>query len=433
MPSSTATDPRDKLAYRLTPELALQFGKLVGYERRTVVISTDRNPSSMMLKQAVIAGVISTGGTVHVLNDVPAPSVPFCGIPYNYHINIATINPESLSGMEIFNNKGAYLSAMDVFNMTYREIGMKFPEYNALGSVRYDGEEAKTTHVETLMAKTQDCNCQVVMDGTYYRPAKMTAKLLENLNTDVIIEKRPSSKYLPSLASTELVDLSKLQQSYKGSIGIALNSDGTRVAAIDNKGRYITGSQIALIFTKTMNLKKVTVPIGMTCAIDETMDANGGVVVRASHSFRSAVDAGIANGSDMIMDDRGHFIFPDTSYMADGIHAAAKLAEINGKIKLCDYIDDMVPYFTQHFSIRTQVNKNDLRANIHKTVEEEGYDFIDTGSTRISFDDGAILINLEEGDDSVSIKCEGKDKAYTVSLMDIAKKLVSDCIKKCNR
>ncbi len=432
MPSSTATDPREKLALRLTPESALQFGKLVGSDRRTIVISSDRNPSSMMMKEAVIAGALATGGNVHVLDDIPAPSVPFCGIPYNYHINISTITPESLSGMEIFNAKGAYLSAMDVFNMTYREIGMKYPEYNALGTVCHDGEEARARHTETIMAKVQDSNCQVVIDGTYYRPAKMTAKLLEALNADVIIAKRPSSKYLPSLASTELLDLAKIQKSYKGSIGIALNSDATRIAAFDNRGRYITSEQIALIFAKTMNLKKVTVPIDMTCAIDETVAANGGVVVRASHSFRSAVDAGIANGSDMIMDGRGHFVFPDTSYMADGIHAAAKLAEINGKIKLCDYVDDMETFYIERHSVRTQVNKSDLLANIRKAVEDYGYDYIDTGSTRITFDDGAILISLEEGDDSVTIKCEGRDKAYAVSLLDIAKGIVYDSIKKCS-
>lgn len=432
MPSSTATDPREKLALKLTPESALQFGKLVGSDRRTVVISSDRNPSSMMMKEAVIAGALATGGTVYILDDVPAPSVPFCGIPYNYHINIATITPESLSGMEIFNSKGAYLSAMDVFNMTYREIGMKYPEYNALGSIHKGTDEAKATHTETLKAKIQDCNCQVVIDGTYYRPAKMTAKLLESLNADVILAKRPSSKYLPSLGSTELLDLAKIQKSYKNSIGIALNSDATRVAALDNRGRYITGDQIALIFAKTMNLKKITVPIDMTCAIDEAMSANGGVVVRASHTFRSAVDAGIANGSDMIMDSRGHFVFPDTSYMADGIHAAAKLAEINGKIKLCDYIDDMETFYIERYSIRTQVNKSDLVANIRNAIEEEGYDYIDTGSARIAFDDGAILISPEEGDDSVTIKCEGRDKAYAISLLDIGKSIVTESIKRCS-
>ncbi len=432
MTSAQATDPRDRLAYKLTPEMALQYGKLAGSEHRTVVITSDRHPSSMMMKQAVIAGVISIGGTACVIDDVPAPAAPFCGIPFNYHINIASTVPNSLSGMEIYNSKGAYIPSMEVFNMTYREMGLKYPEYNALGTVRRMSAETRMNYRETLKGKVQDCNCQVVLDATYYRHAKMTAKLMESLNTDVVMVKRTGSRYLPALGETELQDIAKTQRSYRDAIALAISSDGTRVAAFDNVGRYLTSEQIALIFAEHMNLKKVTVPIGMTMALDEVVRANDGVVVRASSSFRSAVDAGLANGSDMIMDGDGHFVFTDTSYMADGIHAACKLAEINGKMKLADFVEDMELFHRERTSIRTQVNKNDLIANIRKIVEEEGYDYIDTGTVRIEFDDGCILIRVEEGDDSVTVGVEGRDKAYAVSLLDIAKNIVEDSIRKCS-
>ncbi len=433
MPSSQVSDPRDKLAYRLTPEIALQYGKLAGSERRGIVITSDRNPSSQMMKQAAIAGIVSTGGNAIVLEDVPAPSVPFSGIDYQYHFNITSLSPNSFSGLEIYNSKGAFISAMDVFNMTYREMGLRYPDYSALGTVTHaDGQNAKSNHWETLKGKVQDCNCQVVLDATYYRPSKMTAKLLESLNTDVIMVKHPGVTYLPALGETELQDLARVQGTFRNSIGLAINSDGTRVAAFDNLGRYISSAQIAIIFAEYMNLKKVTVPMGMTMALDETINANGGVIVRASESFRSAVDAGIANGSDMIMDMDGHFVFPDTSYMADGIHAAAKLAEINGKERLSNFIEDMEVFHTVRYSIRTQVNKNSLHSSIHKVLEEEGFTYIDTGMTRIEYDDGCILIRVEEADDSVSIACEGRDKAYAISLLDIAKGLVDESIRRCS-
>ena len=92
----------------------------------------------------------------------------------------------------------------------------------------------------------------------------------------------------------------------------------------------------------------------------------------------------------------------------------------------------METFYTEKYSIRTQVNKSDLVANIRSAVEENGYEYIDTGSTRIMFDDGAILISLEEGDDSVTIKCEGRDKAYAISLLDIAKGIVNDSIRRCS-
>jgi phosphoglucosamine mutase len=432
MSSSQATDPRDRLAHRLTPETALQFGKLAGSERRTVVITSDRNPSALMMEQAVVAGVISIGGTAYTIDDTPAPAVPFCDIPYNYHINISSISPNSMCGMEIFNSKGAYISAMDVFNMTYREMGLKYPDYTALGTAHRMGKGPRLSYAETLQGKIQDCNCQVVLDATYYRHSKLTAKLLESLNTDVVLVKRPSNRYLPAMGETDLQDLARTQKSYKGSIGLAINSDGTKVAAFDNVGRYITSAQIGMIFAVSMNLRKVTVPIDTTMALDEVIRANGGVVVRAASSFRSAVDAGVANGSDMIMDEDGHFVFPDTTYMADGIHAAGKLAEINGKTKLADFVDEMETFHRQTASVRTQANKNDLLGNIRRIVEEEGYDYIDTGAVRIEFDDGCIILRVEEADDSVTISCEGRDKAYAISLLDIAKGMVDECIRRCN-
>ena len=65
-------------------------------------------------------------------------------------------------------------------------------------------------------------------------------------------------------------------------------------------------------------------------------------------------------------------------------------------------------------------------------LEEEGFTYIDTGMTRIEYDDGCILIRVEEADDSVSIACEGRDKAYAISLLDIAKGLVDESIRRCS-
>lgn len=432
MSSSRSTDPREKIAFHLTPETALLFGKLTGSDHHAVVITTDRNPSSLMMREAVIAGIVSIGGIAYVLEDVLAPSVPHCEIPFNYHINISTKESSSLSGMEIFNQEGAYISAMDVFNMTYREMGIKYPPFNALGTVIRRGEDISDDHHETLRAKMQDCNCQVAVDGTYWLPAKMASRTLTSLNADVVFVKRFGQNYLPSMDESDLQDLSRMIDSYRNSIGIALNSDGTRVAAFDNRGRYIPSEKIAIIFAKSMNLKKVTVPINMTMAVDDAMKANDGTVIRAGHSFMSAVDTGIANDSDMIFDGEGHFVFTDTSLMSDGIHAALKLAEINGKVRLSDIVDEIPTYSTDSCSIRTPANKNELNQTLHKFIEEEGYEYIDTGSIRIAFDEGWILIHLEEYDDSVTILCEGRDRTYSVSLMEIAKNIVEECIRKCS-
>lgn len=432
MASSRATDPREKIAFNLTPETALLFGKLTGADHRTVVITSDRNPSSYMMREAVVAGILSIGGTAYILEDVLAPSVPHSGIPFTYHINISVIDSNGLSGMEIFSPDGAYISAMDVFNMTYREMGIKYPPYNALGSVFRRGEEISDEHHETLRAKVQDCNCQVAIDGTYWLPAKMASRTLTSLNADVVFVKRYGQNYLPSMGESDLQDLARTLKSYPNSIGIALSSDGTRVAAFDNKGRHIPGDKIAVIFAKMMNIRKVTVPIGMTMAVDDAVRANGGTVIRAGQSFMSAVDAGIANDSDMIFDDEGHFVFTDTSLMSDGIHAALKLAEINGKARLSDLVDEIPVYSSESCSVRTQANKNELNICLRKFIEEEGYGYIDTGSIRIGFDEGWILIRLEEYDDSVTISCEGRDKAYSVSLMEIARGMVKECIRRCS-
>lgn len=427
-----AADPREKLASRLTPELALEYGKLVGSERHSVIITSDRNPSSIMMEQSVVAGVLAIGGTAYAMRNVPAPAVPFCGIPYDYHINITSLNSNNSCGMEIFDSRGAYISPMEIFNISYREMSLKYPEYNALGTVRYVDDDAKLKHSEILRTKIQNCNCQVVLDGTYYRPAKIISKILSSLNADVILEKRPGSRYLPGLGETELQDLSKMMSGYSGSMGLALNSDATRVAAFDDTGRYLTGEQIALILAKNMNLKKVTVPIDMTMALDAIIEDNDGVVVKAGHTFRSAVDAGIANGSDMIMDSNGHFVFTDTSLMADGIHAGLKLAEINGKERLSEIIDGIDLFCREYDSIRTQVNKNDLHSNLVDVIKEEGFECFDTDSMRLEFDDGWILIHIEENDDSVSITCEGMDRTYALNLVDIGIGIVEESIRRCS-
>ena len=69
----------------------------------------------------------------------------------------------------------------------------------------------------------------------------------------------------------------------------------------------------------------------------------------------------------------------------------------------------------------------DLILENASTMEYES--IVAAEAIRLNFDSGWILIRPTLGDDSITIMCEGRDKAYLIGLVEIGKNLVTSCIK----
>src|SRR5262245_19043297 len=117
----------------LTPEPALRFAAALGTSLKgeRVVLSRDSRPSGLVVRHAVLAGLMGTGCEVHDLGIVPTPTVGLAvrnlraagGIQIS-----ASHNPAPWNGLKLFGDDGAVLSpaAGRAIQAAYEQGGFAF-------------------------------------------------------------------------------------------------------------------------------------------------------------------------------------------------------------------------------------------------------------------------------------------------------------------
>ena len=125
----------------------------------------------------------------------------------------------------------------------------------------------------------------------------------------------------------------------------------------------------------------------------------------------------------------GTFIFPSTSYCPDGIVAAVTLGNMASENMICDMIDEIPKYYNAKGFVRHYESREHLSKKLSDNLYSLEYSKIsDCDGWRVEFDDGWLLIRFSNYDRAVDILAEGRDKAYTISLLEMGKELVSSSL-----
>ena len=95
----------------ITVELALNIGKACGTLSKKMVIGNDPRTSSEMIKNAIIAGAISTGAEITDINLVSTPTLAHSTRKFDMGIMItASHNAGQYNGIKLFNSDGSGFS-----------------------------------------------------------------------------------------------------------------------------------------------------------------------------------------------------------------------------------------------------------------------------------------------------------------------------------
>src|SRR5438105_3118045 len=102
----------------LTPEVACAFAAALGTYARggRVVLSRDSRPSGLVLRHAVLAGLLGAGCEVHDIGVAPTPT---CGLAVRHLQAVGAVqisashNPAPWNGLKLFGPDGGVLSAAE--------------------------------------------------------------------------------------------------------------------------------------------------------------------------------------------------------------------------------------------------------------------------------------------------------------------------------
>jgi phosphoglucosamine mutase len=416
-----------RIADRELVELALKVGMAVGNLYESVVVGCDTRTSGGAMKHAFVSGALAAGSRCCDIGVLPTPTLALAAGEFKAGAMItASHNPPEYNGIKLVNPDG---SAFDAEQQKQIENLVSNDSLAAAGWDKINqstaASQAVSRHIEHILHNIPErFELKVVLDCGCGAASVITPDLLKKLGCEVIaINCFPTGFFPRAVEPTEdnLRDLMRVTNELNADLGIAHDGDADRMMAVDDKGRFIPGDKLLVLFARQAAAKKVVTTVDASMVIDES----GFDVVRTPVGDTYVSDE-LKKGGDFGGEPSGSWVFPDNSLCPDGIYAAAHLAAIASEQKLSGLIDDIPQYQILRGSVSSKgVVASELEKRLI-ALEPVSINRID--GTKLNFKDGWLLIRPSGTEPKIRITVEAKSEARLRQLYDDGVEAVNDCI-----
>jgi phosphoglucosamine mutase len=377
-------------------ETALRVGSALASRSSDILVGMDTRTTSPLLMHLVISGILGSGGTAHVAGIAPTPSVAYSTRTVKTGCMItASHNPEEYNGLKLLNPNG---SSFDLSQQAEIEDLIKIHHWT---DWQHQGSEqvtdAVTPHKNAILDKIHiKTGTTVVVDCGNGAGSVLTPGLLADAGAKTTcINCNPSGHFArPSEPLKENVGyIGKLVKKTKYACAVVHDGDADRVMAFDNRGRYIDGDHLLMLFARYLDAKHVVTTSDASMIIEEITE------VRRTPVGDTYVSEELQKWGDFGGEPSGAWIFPQISYCPDGPYAAALFCEISSEWNVAQELDAMpsYPVLRESFSCQTA----------RETVTALGA-AKPTDGIRMADEDGWCLIRASGTEPKIRITAEGK-------------------------
>jgi phosphomannomutase len=260
----------DSLTPALLTRFAQAFGTYVG--SGTIVIGRDPRTSGEMVKQAVIAGLLSSGCRVIDIGMCPVPTIQLLVRQQRAHGGIAITashNPAEWNALKFIGGDGLFLNSGEAREML--DIYHQGEYVKVAGAeMREVGESrgASEVHVQKILdvlgpLPAKQKRLRVVLDACNGAGSLVGPKLLEALGVEVISLNVIPNGLFPRAAepvAENLSDLCAAVKEHDADIGFAQDMDADRLAIVSEHGVAI-GEDYTLVLATLYVLGKERGPV----------------------------------------------------------------------------------------------------------------------------------------------------------------------------
>ncbi len=412
----------------ITPQLALNFGLAVGSIYPETVVGHDPRISSVMVENAVIAGLLSAGSRVVKVGMVPTPTLALASCDYDCGIMItASHNPAWYIGMKVFKNGMSFDTGQqeEIEDMLKGEK-FRYASWEKTGNLS-TSEGALERHSELILKNTRSCSLKVVVDCGSGAASVITPYLLREMGCNVTTLNSQPDGHFPG-REPEPVDetLSVLKSTVKAcgaDLGIAHDGDADRMMAVDNQGRFVSGDKMLAFFAIREAKKAIAVPVDTSRVIDDLL--NGIKISRTKvGDMYVAEELNRING-DFGGEPSGAWIFPGISLCPDGIYAAARLVELVEKEGDFGRLLDSIPSYPVKRGAFPCPDKKKAMVEVARKLEELG-EINTLDGARVDVEEGWILVRPSGTEPKIRITVESRNRCD--ELFSVAEEIVRKAI-----
>ena len=407
-------------------QLALNVGITTGNHYRHVIVGCDTRTSAQAVKQAFVAGLLTAGARVFDAGVLPTPTLAFAANRFDAAAMItASHNPPEYNGIKLLNPDG---SAFDAKQRAQIEEAISTDTFSAArwdevrSSYLYSG--AIGMHIKRILSDFPgQRRLKVIIDpggGAAYRT---TSLLLSKMGCEIaLINSYPNGFFPrpPEPVEENLHELCRTTQQLGADLGIAHDGDADRMMVVDDRGRFISGDKLLVIFAKEAGAKRIVTTVDASMVIDEI-----GLNVTRTKVGDIYVSEELLKGGSFGGEPSGAWIFPGISLCPDGIYAAARIVDIASRSKISTLADAIPAYPI----LRASLPRNEHTwNNICERLSALGLWLeTDLDGLKFNFDGGWVLIRNSGTEPKIRITTEAKSEELLQQVHNDVIKAVTTC------
>lgn len=418
----------------LSPELVYKVAKAGAYvlskhtdKAPTILIGRDTRLSGTLIESAMVAGFLSYGANVKLLEVMPTPAVAYLTRKLQADASVvisASHNTFEFNGIKYFSNKGMKIpdeieeeieevmdsGKLDELSAVKDKIGVSEIRTDLLDEYVYFFRKNFDDNIE----KYNNPNFKVVIDTANGATYKVADKVFSTLGIKhVIINNNPNGINInENCGSTHLEMLKEYVIKNKMSLGIAYDGDGDRCLAVDENGNEIDGDKLLAIIGNYLKEKgqlskdTIVATVMSNLGLNKYTEKNNLKLLQTKVGDRYVLEEMLKNGYNLGGEQSGHVILLDYNPTGDGILTSLMLIQAileSGK-KASELSDLMQKYPQVLINAKVDSNKKhdyEKNAEIKSEIEKLEKEFAGNGR---------VLIRPSGTEPLVRVMIEGKDK-----------------------
>ena len=432
-----------------TPEVGLLLGHALSQEYSKVVVGMDLMKSSMMMKNALIAGLISSGTDVIDIGVVSEPAAAYAARMGDCCVYVTEFRQlDLMSGYLLIDKDGSFFGIDQIRHLEMvSERPKKNPDYKSLGSVKeyynatvdYSNLLKKTMMEVSGGAMILNCNCGLATESA--------PQILNTIGTDIIcINAQKDRDFISNSLSTRETDIRHMRalvEASPGSVGVSINRIGTLMRVFDESGDFLSDEQVLAMLILYLKPRRIVVPMNMTWMIPDVFAGKVDVGISTPFPDPNAEEAKVifappsagAIHKAMAQNDadlgfyRGGYVFRDLSLSPDAIYASIVLSQFSANNSLRDAISKLPEYFREEKTYKISCSHEDFIRMMNATLPEiSPTKTYEAGYWRVEMPGGGFFISFDKDqEDEVYVFAESNDKLYLISLLEVIDNLMKTC------
>jgi len=328
----------------LTPQLAARFASAFGtyLGQGQVLVGQDSRPSGLMLKKAVIAGLLATGCQPVEVGILPLPTILFLTRKMQARgavVITASHNPSNWNGLKFISQDGLYLRSSEVeeFLDIFHQGEFTYVPAERIKPALSE-KEAGYLHLRRIFSQIKvneikKRKFRLVADCANGAGATLLPRFLQELGAEVrFINTELSGKFAHQSEPTpeNLKELGHEVRALQADLGLAQDADADRLALVDEQGQPLgEDATLTLSVDHVLSRKKgpVVVNLSSSMVIEDIARKYGVRVYRTKIGESNVVEKMLETRAVVGGEGNGGVIWPAVHPCRDSFTAAGLILE----------------------------------------------------------------------------------------------------------